>query len=48
MLALWEKSTRMVGMLSTRLRLSVQSRADPKTVARQQPYVGPNPWDDEK
>ena len=48
MLALWEKSTRMVGMLSTRLRLSVQSRADPKTIARQHPYVGPNPWDDEK
>jgi hypothetical protein len=44
-IALWEKATRMQATLATRLRLSPQSRVDPKTVGRHQPYSGPNPWD---
>ena len=31
--------------LSMRLRLSPQSRIDPKTLGRQQGYVGPKPWE---
>ncbi len=41
----WEKSVRLQGMLATRLRLAPQSRFDAKTNARQQPRVGPYPWD---
>ena len=33
-LAVWEKAVRLQAMLATRLRLSPQSRLDPKTVAR--------------
>ena len=40
-----EKCVRAMVSLSMRLRLSPQSRIDPKTLARQQPYSGPNPWD---
>lgn len=43
--ALWERAVRMQAMLATRLRLSPQSRSDPKTVARQQVPQGPWPWD---
>jgi hypothetical protein len=46
-LALWEKSTRMTATLATRLRLSPQSRLDPKSVGRMRPYNGPRPWDDD-
>jgi hypothetical protein len=42
----WEKATRMQAMLATRLRLSPQSRLDPKTVARRLPErSGPAPWE---
>ena len=44
-IALWEKATRMQATLATRLRLSPQSRVDPKTIGRQQPQRGPLPWD---
>jgi hypothetical protein len=44
-IALWEKATRMQATLATRLRLSPQSRIDPKTLGRQQPPPGPRPWD---
>jgi hypothetical protein len=40
----WEKATRMQAMLAKRLRLTPQSRLDPKTVGRRQPYPGPRPW----
>ncbi len=45
MLALWEKSTRMQATLANRLRLSVASRADPKTITRQMPSGLRAPWD---
>jgi hypothetical protein len=41
------KCQRAVVALSMRLRLSPQSRLDPKTLARQTP-PGPKPWDDLK
>ena len=44
-LAVWEKAVRLQAMLATRLRLSPQSRLDPKTVARRQPPLGPRPWE---
>jgi hypothetical protein len=44
-IALWKKATRMQATLATRLRLSPQSRVDPKTLGRQQPHPGPRPWD---
>ena len=42
-----EKCVRAMVSLSMRLRLSPQSRLDPKTLARQQPPSGPQPWDRE-
>jgi hypothetical protein len=44
-IVIWEKATRMQATLATRLRLSPQSRVDPKTVGRHQPYSGRKPWD---
>jgi hypothetical protein len=42
----WEKSTRLQAALATKLRLSPQSRTDPKSVARQMPQrTGPAPWE---
>jgi hypothetical protein len=46
-LVVLEKCQRAVVALSMRLRLSPQSRLDPKTLARQAP-PGPKPWDDLK
>ena len=40
-----EKAVRAMVALSMRLRLSPQSRIDPKTLGRQQGYVGPKPWE---
>jgi hypothetical protein len=40
-----EKAVRAMVALSMRLRLSPQSRLDPKTVARRQSYAGPPPWE---
>jgi phage terminase small subunit len=40
-----EKCIRALVALSMRLRLSPQSRLDPKTLARQQPYSGRRPWE---
>ncbi len=42
-----EKCVRAMVSLSMRLRLSPQSRLDPKTLARRQPHPGPQPWDRE-
>jgi len=42
-----EKCVRAMVSLSLRLRLSPQSRLDPKTLARQLPHSGPQPWDRE-
>jgi hypothetical protein len=44
--AVWEKAVRVQAMLATRLRLSPQSRTDPKTVGRHMPQrTGPPPWE---
>lgn len=40
----WERSTRLMATLATRLRLSVQSRVDPKTLGRMPPPKGATPW----
>ncbi len=40
-----EKCVRAMVSLSMRLRLSPQSRIDPKTLGRQQPYPGRKPWE---
>jgi phage terminase small subunit len=40
-----EKCVRAMVSLSMRLRLSPQSRVDPKTLGRQQPQRGPLPWE---
>jgi phage terminase small subunit len=40
-----EKAVRAMVALSMRLRLSPQSRIDPKTLGRQQIYTGPKPWE---
>jgi len=40
-----EKAVRAMVALSMRLRLSPQSRIDPKTLGRQQVYMGPKPWE---
>ena len=39
-IAIWEKSTRMLATLATRLRLAPQARVDPKTLARKQTDTG--------
>jgi len=45
-IAVWEKSVKLQATLATRLRLSPQSRIDPKTVGRQQLFPGRKPWED--
>lgn len=45
-LTLWEKATKMQATLATRLRLSPQTRLDPKTVARRRPEPLKMPWED--
>jgi phage terminase small subunit len=42
-----EKCVRALVSLSMRLRLSPQSRLDPKTLGRQQLPTGPMPWEKE-
>ena len=46
-LAAWEKATKMLAMLATRLRLAPQARADPKTIARRHAALptGTPPWE---
>ena len=41
-----EKAVRAMVALSMRLRLSPQSRTDPKTTGRQQEQLGPKPWEE--
>ena len=43
--AVWERAVKMQAMLSTKLRLTPQSRTDPKTVGRQQQRGFPAPWE---
>ena len=40
-----EKAVRAMVALSMRLRLSPQSRIDPKTAGRRQEFQGPRPWE---
>jgi phage terminase small subunit len=40
-----EKAVRAMVALSMRLRLSPQSRIDPKTVSRRQAHTGRRPWE---
>ena len=40
----WDRATKMIGMLATRLRLSPQSRSEPRSVARHLPSPLPRPW----
>ena len=42
--AVWEKATRMLATLATRLRLAPQARSNPLTVARRQPPTRSPPW----
>jgi hypothetical protein len=44
-IAIWEKSTRLQATLATRLRLSPQSRVDPKTLGRQEQSNLRKPWE---
>ena len=44
-LVVQEKAVRALTALALRLRLSPQSRTDPKTLTRQQLRQGPAPWD---
>jgi P27 family predicted phage terminase small subunit len=44
-LVVQEKSVRALTALSMRLRLSPQSRLDPKTIARQPELSGKKPWE---
>lgn len=46
-LIIWEKATRLVAMMATRLRLSPQARTDPAKIARNlpKPYLR-RPWED--
>ena len=46
--AVWERAVKMQAMLSTKLRLTPQSRTDPKTVGRQPQRGYPAPWEWEK
>jgi phage terminase small subunit len=41
-----EKCVRGLVALSMRLRLSPQSRIDPKSLGRRQIHTGPKPWED--
>ena len=46
-LAMWDRSTKMMATLATRLRLAPQSRFDAKTAHRnaaKTPPAGPKPW----
>ena len=43
--ATWEKAVRVQAALATRLRLSPQSRTDPKTIGRQQVRPFKPPWE---
>jgi hypothetical protein len=43
--AVWAQATKIQALLATRLRLAPQSRADPKTLARQQPKTFMPPWE---
>jgi hypothetical protein len=42
---LWEKATRLQAMLATKLRLTAQSRVDPKKLGRQEPPGVRPPWE---
>jgi hypothetical protein len=48
-LLVWERSTKLMGILATKLRLAPQSRIDAQSVARGRPSVPvgqPRPWED--
>ena len=41
----WEAAVRLQISLATKLRITPQSRYDPKTIARNEPSDGPAPWE---
>ena len=41
----WEAAVRLQISLATKLRITPQSRYDPKTIARHEPHDGPAPWE---
>ena len=41
----WEAAVRLQVSLATKLRITPQSRYDPKTIARREPQDGPPPWE---
>jgi hypothetical protein len=41
----WDKATRLQAMLATKLRLTAQSRVDPKKLGRQEPPGLRPPWE---
>ena len=43
-LTAWQRAVRLQTLLATKLRLTPQTRSDPKTVAREQ-RQGPQPWE---
>ena len=42
---LWEAAARLQISLATKLRITPQSRSDPKTIGRHEPIEGPFPWE---
>lgn len=40
----WRESVKLMMLLARSLRLTVQSRVDPKTITRNMPYTGEMPW----
>jgi hypothetical protein len=47
LISAWERAVKLQAILATKLRLSPQSRIDPKTLGRQQPHTGRKPWEAE-
>jgi hypothetical protein len=45
LMGVWERAVKLQAILATKLRLSPQSRVEPKTLARQQPDCGRKPWE---
>ena len=45
----WHRAVRLQASLATKLRFTVQSRTDPKTIGRRLPeHDGPQPWETEE
>lgn len=44
-LPIWDKATKQMASLATKLRLCPHSRTDPKTLAREKQQNQPRPWE---